>query len=218
MKQVNSLSLIKRHDNSYFYLIELGFFHGLYKYMLADWKGNALSEPIIIYSHTKRSSLSDIDKEFFDNNLLHRKRLERYVSNENNLYIGGIDRVNGIPVREYREHTIIRKNFKIYRRDNNYILIELISNDEINSYNINEFINQNNTLDFESNKVYTELDLLNIEDELDYIINTLLDKDRIADKVKTSCGYIGTIQKFNGEYRKIFNEVSLEKVKRISAN
>ena len=78
MEQVNSLSLVHRHDGSYFYIKEVPFKKGLYKYFITDWQANNLGEPIIVYSHTKRSKLTKIEQEYFDNNLLSKKRLSKY--------------------------------------------------------------------------------------------------------------------------------------------
>ena len=55
MGNINSLSIVRRHDGSFFYIKEIPFKRGLYKYVLADWEINKLGKPIIIYSHTKRS-------------------------------------------------------------------------------------------------------------------------------------------------------------------
>lgn len=223
MKQANSLSLIKKHDGSYFYLIELGLCRGLYKYMLANWQGNHLGEPMIIYSHTKRSKLSEIDKEFFDNNLLSKKRLDKYIKKQNNLYIGGISRNNGLPTREYKEGNQITKNYKVYTRKNNYILIESIKNGEIKSYNINEFINKQNIINFEKSLIYTEKDLLNMNDdsnneETNYVINNLLKYERVKEKCKNLYGYVGTIIKVGETYKKVANEQNLEIIRKVSAN
>ena len=218
MKQANSLSLVRRHDGSYFYIIELGLSRGLQKYMLADWQGSNLSKPIIIYSHTKRSNLSNLDKEYFDNNLLNSKRLDRYINEENNLYIGGIERIAGQPSRQYKEGIIIRKNFQVYIRNNNYILIELLSKNELQSYNINEFINRKTIIDFETNTIYTEKDLLNMNDETDYVINQLLKKERVEEKVSTSGGYVGTITQINGQYKKVSDEMNVKKAKLLQSN
>ena len=51
------------------------------------------------------------------------------------------------------------------------------------------------------------------EEEIEYVINTLLNKERVEEKIETSKGYIGTVQKINGQFHKIFN---VEKIKSIS--
>ena len=63
--------------------------------------------------------------------------------------------------------------------------------------------------------IYTEKNLLNIESEEEkiYIINTLLNKERVAKKIETSNGYIGSVEKVNGEFRKTFSERNFEKIK-----
>lgn len=202
MEQVNSLSLVHRHDGSYFYIKELGYSKGLYKYILADWQGNSLGKPIIIYSHTKRSKLSKVDQEFFDNNLLNKKRLNKYINK--NLYIGGIERINNHPVRELREGIQINPNYKIYIRNSNHILIELVKDGEMKTYNIYEFINKKSLIDFqESSKIYSEKDFLNMAEETDYVINTLLSSKRIDEKIKNDNGYVGTVEVVNGRFRKV---------------
>ena len=213
----NALSRVLRHDGSYFYILELGFQQGLYKYILVNWLGKHLGEPKIIYSHTKRMSLSLTDKEYFDNNLLSQKRLDRYFK-QGNLYIGGIDRINNQPIREYKEGIVKQKKHATYLRDDNYILIELIQDGEIKSYYINEFVNRNGVVDYESNVIYSEKDLLDMQDEKDYVVNELLKKERVEKKVKDENGYVGTVIEVNGKYKKVSNEESLVKVKRISIN
>jgi len=202
MEQVNSLSLVHRHDGSYFYIKELGYSKGLYKYILADWQGNSLGKPIIIYSHTKRSKLSKVDQEFFDNNLLNKKRLNKYINK--NLYIGGIERINNHPVRELREGIQINPNYKIYIRNSNHILIELVKDGQMKTYNIYEFINKKSLIDFqESSKIYSEKDFLNMAEETDYVINTLLSSKRVDEKIKNDNGYVGTVEIVNGRFRKV---------------
>jgi len=204
-QQKNSLSKVLRHDGSYFYIKELGVSNGLYKYMMADWQGNKLGKPIIFYSHTQRSNLSKVDTEYFDNNLLAKKRLNKYLSS--NLYIGGIKKINNLPVREIKEGIIIIPNYKVYLRDINYILIEQVSQGEIKEYNIYEFINKKTIIDFnESIGLYSEKDLLTLEDELDFVLTNLLNNKRVEEKLISSNGYLGTVEKVNGEYRKVYDK------------
>ena len=89
---------------------------------------------------------------------------------------------------------------------------------EINTYNIYEFLINNGTMNFEKSTIYSEKDLLNMSEETDYVINNLLKKERVEKKIATELGYVGTVTKINGEYRKTANETNLEKLKRISAN
>lgn len=213
-QEKNSLSKVLRHDGSFFYIKELGKSKGLYKYMMADWQGNKLGKPIIFYSHTQRSKLSKIETEYFDNNLLSKKRLNKYINT--NLYIGGIKKINNVPLREMKEGITIIPNYKVYLRDINYILIEQITQEEIKEYNIFEFINRKTLIDFkESLGLYSEKDLLNLNDELDYVLTNLLNSKRIEEKQISSNGYLGTVEKVNGEYRKIYNKSSETKVKQL---
>ena len=213
-QEKNSLSKVLRHDGSFFYIKELGKSKGLYKYMMVDWQGNKLGKPIIFYSHTQRSKLSKIETEYFDNNLLSKKRLNKYINT--NLYIGGIKKINNVPLREMKEGITIIPNYKVYLRDINYILIEQITQEEIKEYNIFEFINRKTLIDFkESLGLYSEKDLLNLNDELDYVLTNLLNSKRIEEKQISSNGYLGTVEKVNGEYRKIYNKSSETKVKQL---
>lgn len=202
MEQKNSLSLVKRYDGSFFYIKELGYKKSLYKYIIADWEGKSLSKPIIIYSHTKRSKLSKIDQDFFDNNLLNKKRLNKYI--KKNLYIGGIDRINDKPVREIRENIIIKPTYNVYIRNFNYITIDLIEAKKLKKYSIYEFVNEKNVINFiESTPIYSEKDFINMSDETDYVINNLLSNKRVAEKIKNNNGYVGTVELVNGKYRKV---------------
>jgi len=215
--QLNSLSKVLRHDGSFFYIKELEKLNGLYKYMMADWQGNRLGKPIIFYSHTKRSTLSKIDTEFFDNNLLSKNRLNKYLSN--NLYIGGIKKVNNHPVREVKQSLTIQPNYVVYLRNNNYIIIELVEDSELKRYNIYEFINRKTIIDFEESlSIYSEKNLLFLNEEKEYVLNNLLNSKRVEEKLKTSNGYIGTVEKVNGEYRKIYNKDVETKVKQLKIN
>jgi len=215
-QQKNSLSKVLRHDGSFFYIIELEVSNGLYKYMMTDWQGNRLGKPIIFYSHTQRSKLSKVDAEYFDNNLLSKKRLSKYLNT--NLYIGGIKKVNNIPIREVKEGVIIIPNYKVYLRDINYILIEQVTQEEIKEYNIFEFINKKNVIDFkETLGLYSEKDLLNLDDELDYVLTNLLNSKRIEEKLISSNGYIGTVEKVNGEYRKVYDKLTETKIKQLKS-
>lgn len=214
---LNSLSKVLRHDGSFFYIKELGKSNGLYKYMMADWQGNTLGKPIIFYSHTKRSKLSKIDTEFFDNNLLSKKRINIYISS--NLYIGGIKKVNNQPVREVQQGLTIKPNYEVYLRNNNYILIELVEDTELKKYNIYEFINRKTIIDFEEAlNVYSEKNLLSLNEEKNFVLNHLLNSKRVEEKLKTANGYIGTVEKVNGEYRKIYNKDVETKVKQLKKN
>lgn len=213
-QEKNSLSKVLRHDGSYFYIKELGVTNGLYKYMMADWQGNKLGKPIIFYSHTQRSKLSKIETEYFDNNLLSKKRLNKYLNT--NLYIGGIKKINNVPIREIKEGIIINPNYKVYLRNSNYILIELVTTTELKEYNIFEFINRKTIIDFkESLGLYSEKDLLNLNDELDYVLINLLNSKRVEEKLTSSNGYLGTVEKVNGEYRKVYDKTTESKVKQI---
>lgn len=213
-QQKNSLSKVLRHDGSYFYIKELGVSNGLYKYMMADWQGNKLGKPIIFYSHTQRSNLSKVDTEYFDNNLLAKKRLNKYLSS--NLYIGGIKKINNLPVREIKEGIIIIPNYQVYLRDINYILIEQVSKEEINEYNLYEFVNTKTIIDFNEFKgIYSEKDLLTLKDELDFVLTNLLNKKRIEEKLISSNGYVGTVEKVNGEYRKVYDKANENIVKQL---
>ena len=57
-----------------------------------------------------------------------------------------------------------------------------------------------------------------MQDEKDYVVNELLKKERVEKKVKDENGYVGTVIEVNGKYKKVSNEESLVKVKRISIN
>ena len=206
MEYINSLDLVKRHDGSYFYIKELGREKSLYKYAIADWQGNSLGKPLIFYSHAKRSKLSKVAKEFFDNNLINPQRLKRYL--KNNLYIGGINRINNRLVREIKEEIKIKPNYKQYIRDTNYIIVELIKTSQINKYNLYEFINRKTIVDFEQSSIFTEKDLLNLNtDEENYVINKMLSKKRVSEKIENENGYVGTVEKINGKYRKISKKI-----------
>lgn len=206
MEIKNALSLVKRHDGSYFYLIELGLFNGYYKYMLANWDSNKLSSPIIIYSHTKRSNLSLSEQEFFDNNLLNKNRLEKYLTT-GNAYIGGIDKIQDVLIREYKEGVFIPIKYKVYNRNNNFLLIENISMGDLNCYSLNEFINRTSAMDFETATIYTEKNLLSLsEEETPFVLNTLLDKRRVDKKVENNNGYVGSVEKIEGVFKKTYNE------------
>lgn len=211
MEYINSLSLVCRHDASFFYIKELPFKRGLYKYVLVDWQANKLGKPIIIYSHTKRSKLSKLEKEFFDNNLLSKKRLAKYI--KDNLYVGGISKINGRPIREVKENIIIKPNYRQYIRNSNYILIELNQDAEIKEYSIYEFVNRKSIVDFiESHPIYSEKDLLHLNnDEKDYVINSLLEKKRVEDKIENENGYVGTTMLINGKYKKVASSKILKK-------
>lgn len=209
--KINSLSLVKRHDGSYFYIKELGSTKGLYKYVLVDWCSNKLGSPIIFYSHTKRSTLSILDKEFFDNNLLSKKRLAKYINR--NLYIGGIKKIDNYPKRELKEGYVIEPNYQVYIRDNNYIIIELLKSGEINNFVIYEFVNNLKEIDFEESLIYTEKNLLHLNDEEEYVINNLLNKRRVKEKIKENNGYIGTVEKVKNNYRKVTSIVNENKIK-----
>lgn len=213
MEYTNSLSLVHRHDGSYFYIKEIPYKRGLYKYVIADWQSNKLGKPIIVYSHTKRSKLSKLDKEYFDNNFLSKKRLEKYL--KENLYIGGISKINGRPVREFKENIIIKPNYKAYIRESNYIIIELNKDNEIKEYSIYEFINRKTLVDFEvSYPIYSEKDLLNLKtDEKEYVMNSLLKKQRVEEKIEKENGYVGTIMLINGKYKKVASSKILKKEK-----
>ena len=205
MKDKNALSLVKRYDGSYFYIVELGFSNGLYKYVLANWD-NGLTEPLVIYSHTKRSNLTAVEQEFFDNNLLSQERLKRYLG-KNNTYIGGIDRYDNNLVREFKDGLIRQIKYKVYIRNNNYILIDYITGGPVNTYNIDEFISKDNQMNFNSSTIYTEKDLLNLtEEEQPFVLNELLNQERVLKKVTNNHGYVGTIEKINGVYKKVRSE------------
>ena len=201
--EINALSLIQRHDGSYFYLVELGYIKGLYKYIICNWNKSKLDKPILIYSHTKRSKLTLPLKEFFDNNLLNTERLKKYRE-KNNTYIGGIDKVNNVTVREFKEGVVIPTKYKIYEREGNYILIENIGFlNNLNIYMIYEFSVVGEEMKFFESKIYSETDLLNLTDEdQDFVINNLLSKERVAKKVKNNYGYVGTVENINGVLRR----------------
>ena len=57
-----------------------------------------------------------------------------------------------------------------------------------------------------------------MQDEKYYVVNELLKKERVEKKVKDENGYVGTVIEVNGKYKKVSNEESLVKVKRISIN
>lgn len=211
MERVNSLSLVHRHDGTFFYIKEMPFKRGLYKYIIDDWQANKLGKPIIIYSHTKRSKLSKIEQEYFDNNLLSKKRLKKYSNT--NLYIGGISKINGRPCREKKEGFIIKPNYKQYIRNSNYIIIELNKSGELNEYSIYEFINKKTEIDFEeSTPIYSEKDLLNLnKEETEYVINSLLEKKRVKRKIENENGYVGTTMLINGNYKKVASSKILKK-------
>lgn len=211
MGNINSLSIVRRHDGSFFYIKEIPFKRGLYKYVLADWEINKLGKPIIIYSHTKRSKLTNLEQEYFDNNLLSKKRINKYVNK--NLYIGGISKINGRLYREVKEDIIIEPNYKQYIRNSNYIIIELNQSGELNEYSIYEFLNKKIEIDFEtSNPIYSEKNLLNLtKEETDYVINTLLEKKRVQKKLENENGYVGTTVFINGKYKKVSASKTLKK-------
>ena len=157
-----------------------------------------------------------MNQEYFDNNLLSKKRLEKYINK--NLYIGGISKINGRPVREIKDNIIIEPNYKAYVRTANYIIVELNENKEIKKYTIYEFVNRKSIIDFEiTHPIFSEKDFLNLKkDETDYIINKLLDKKRIGEKIlDTTNGYIGTVEVINGKYKKVSHPESLEKIKHL---
>lgn len=213
MEQQNSFSLIKRYDGSYIYLLELHAYNEFYKYMIATWVGNHISEPFMIYSHTKRSALPTVEKEYFDNNLLERTRINKYLGSHN-LYIGGISRAYKRPVREFKEGIVIPRNYKVYLRDDNYILIEKTSDGNLKSYVIHEFFQNENYMDYDSTRIYSELDLLNLGEEKEYVINSLLNKDRVKKKCEEALGYVGSVTNVNGEYKKTYDEATMENLKR----
>lgn len=209
MSELNALSLIQRHDGSYFYLVELGFTKGLYKYILVNWENKHISEPSLIFSHTKRSILTKPLKEFFDNNLLNLKRIEKYKK-QNNCYIGGIDKINGLPVREFKEGLIVKPKYKIYKREDSYLLIEYMGEKQnLKTYIIYEIMPTEEVMNFMESKIYTEKDLLNLTaEEESYVLNNLLKRERVSKKVKNNNGYIGTIEQVNGTFRKKSYEAS----------
>ena len=218
MEDISALSLVKRHDGSYFYIMELGFSGGLYKYLLANWNKNKLDEPKLIYSHTKRSSLNKVQKEFFDINLLRVTRIEWYKK-QNNVYIGGIQSNGNYLARTYHERIdFVPIKYAVYKRKNNYILVEKIGTfGKCFKFNIYEFINTGDVMDFQLSPVFTEKDLLHLQDEeKEYVINQLLDPKRIEDKIKNKSGYIGTVEKINGVFRKQVSASALEQVKKLN--
>ena len=86
-------------------------------------------------------------------------------------------------------------------------MIELEVEDELNLYNIYEFINKKDVVDFEmSSPIYSEKDFMNLGEEEAYVLNNLLDSDRVRNKIKNANGYVGTVEKVNGVYKKISNE------------